>query len=91
MSKLLNSDSSPFVRGLLLGELIAKGEPLTTAAIRLLTGVSKATAKRDLLAIETTMRTEVEFTNGQRRCVRRDKRRPSLAAYLAGGESAPDA
>lgn len=40
-----------FARGLILGRLVARGQLLTTAAIRTRFGVSRATAKRDLVQI----------------------------------------
>lgn len=53
-------DLGPLERGMILGFMLAQGESLTSKGIQEQFGVSRATAKRDLLVAETTLRAERE-------------------------------
>lgn len=50
----------PFERGLRLAALLFEGKAITSRVIREEFGVAAATAKRDMLAIETTLRPDVD-------------------------------
>lgn len=62
----------PMARGLMLGALVAGGATITTKFIRDTFGVSPATAKRDMLAIESVLRANAEVAEGRqvRLCAR---------------------
>lgn len=57
---------SPFERGLLVGRLLCSGREVTTRTLRDLFGVSRATAKRDLLVAETTLRADAKVVGSAR-------------------------
>lgn len=60
-----SADNDAMARGLQLGIILATGRRVTTALIRERFGVSAATAKRDMLAIEVTLRPEVAHEGEQ--------------------------
>jgi predicted DNA-binding transcriptional regulator YafY len=55
-----NGDSNPLTRGLKLGLMLAEGLPITTQLIREQFGVSRPTAQRDLVAIQTALQVDVQ-------------------------------
>lgn len=66
-----------FARGFFLGALYANGQALTTATIRKLCGVSRPTAKRDMVAIAKLARrasVELEHSPGRARVALRKKK-----------------
>lgn len=51
MATRLNPAAAAFVRGLELGRMYERRQPITTERVREIFGVSRATAKRDLAAM----------------------------------------
>lgn len=65
--KRRNPRASQIVRGFRLGVLYAHGEVLTTARIRSLLRVSRATAKRDMSAIAKLVKVTPSKVKGSQR------------------------
>lgn len=49
----------PFERGAFIAYALSKGEPVSTRLVRELFGVSRATAKRDVAAVERLFHTDL--------------------------------
>lgn len=81
------SDWKSFVRGLAIGRLMAEGRAVTSEFIAERFGVSIATAKRDMIAIEWALKADRSQENGHTTA----KATLRLSATLGGRDVAPRA